>query len=162
MAFCPSCGASVEGRFCAKCGSAVGEGSGAGTPPQAPSPAAGAPAAASSGMTDNVVAALCYLAGFITGIIFLVIAPYNQNKLIRFHAFQSIFLCVAWFVIWVGLTILSLVLGHISFVLAALFGIVHLVIGLGFFGLWLYMMYKAYNNTKVVLPVIGPIAEKQA
>lgn len=161
MAFCPSCGAAVEGRFCAKCGSAVGEGSGAGAPPP-PSPAAGAPAAASSGLTDNVVAALCYLAGFITGIIFLVLAPYNQNKLIRFHAFQSIFMCVACLVIGIGLSIVSMILGHISFMLVALFGIIHLVYSLGCFALWLYMMYKAYNNTKVVLPIIGPLAEKQA
>jgi len=29
-------------------------------------------------------------------------------------------------------------------------------------GLWLFMMYKAYNNEKFVLPIIGPLAEKQA
>ena len=43
-------------------------------------------------MTDNMAGALCYLFGFITGILFLVLAPYNQNRDIRFHAFQSIFL----------------------------------------------------------------------
>jgi uncharacterized membrane protein len=162
MAFCPSCGAAVEGRFCAKCGAAVGEGAGASSPPPPASPAAGAPAAASSGLTDNVAAALCYLAGFITGIIFLVIAPYNQNKLIRFHAFQSIFLCVAYFVIAIGLTIISFMMHAISFWLGSMFGLVHMVFSLACFALWLYMMYKAYNNTKVVLPLIGPLAEKQA
>ena len=43
------------------------------------------------GMTDNVASALCYALGFITGILFLVLAPYNQNRMVRFHAFQSIF-----------------------------------------------------------------------
>lgn len=86
MPFCATCGSAVEGQFCAKCGSRVGA---------APSVASG-PAMQSSGtMTDNVASALCYVLGLITGIIFLVLAPYNKNRSIRFHAFQSIFLHVA-------------------------------------------------------------------
>ena len=49
----------------------------------------------SAGLTDNMAAALCYLLGVLTGILFLVLAPYNQNRAIRFHAFQSIFFWVA-------------------------------------------------------------------
>jgi hypothetical protein len=52
-------------------------------------PPSGPPAAA-GGMTDNVASALCYVLGLITGILFLVLSPYNQNKTVRFHAFQSI------------------------------------------------------------------------
>jgi uncharacterized membrane protein len=166
MPFCPACGAAVEGRFCAKCGSAVGAAPDAGSAPgPAPAPAqapAGGQAATSSGLTENVASALCYLFGFITGIIFLVLAPYNQNKVVRFHAFQSIFMSVACFVIGIGLSILSIILSAISFWLGTLFGLVHLVFGLGIFILWLYMMFKTYNNAKVILPVIGPLAEKQA
>ena len=40
--------------------------------------------------------------------------------------------------------------------------LVFLVIGLGGFLLWLVLMFKAYNNTPLVLPIIGPIAQKQA
>jgi uncharacterized membrane protein len=36
------------------------------------------------------------------------------------------------------------------------------VFGFGFFALWLFLMYKAYNKEKFVLPIIGPLAEKQA
>ena len=86
MAFCASCGAPVEGKFCAKCGTPMGV---AVPPPGATS----GPAA--TGMTDNAASALCYVLGLITGILFLVLAPYNQNKTIRFHAFQSIFMSVA-------------------------------------------------------------------
>ncbi len=50
--------------------------------------------ATSSGLQENVAAALCYALGFITGILFLVLEPYNKNRNIRFHAFQSIFLSV--------------------------------------------------------------------
>lgn len=27
---------------------------------------------------------------------------------------------------------------------------------------WLYLMYSAYTNRKIVVPVVGPLAEKQA
>ncbi len=42
-------------------------------------------------MDTNVVAALTYLVGFVTGILFLVLDPYKSNSFVRFHAFQSIF-----------------------------------------------------------------------
>ena len=154
MPFCPSCGAPVEGKFCGRCGAAVGE----------PAPSAGAPAGgsapqaapAATGMSDNVASALCYVLGLVTGILFLVLAPYNQNKTIRFHAFQSIFLNVAWIVIWFGLSIvLRGILGLLALFLVPL-------IGLCFFVLWLYLIIKAYQGRKVVLPVIGPLAEQQS
>lgn len=106
-------------------------------------------------MSENVAAALCYLFGFITGIIFLVIAPYNQNKTIRFHAFQSIFLTVAVIAIEVAWSIVSVITHGLGFLLYPL-------LLLFFFALWLYMMYSAYNNKKVKLPIIGDLAEKQA
>ena len=70
MAFCPNCGSSVEGKFCAKCGAAVGVGadpaSGSSFPTQTPS-------AGSSGLTDNVAGALAYIP--IIGLIFLLTIP---------------------------------------------------------------------------------------
>ena len=61
----------------------------------AAAPASGPAVQAAGAMADNVASALCYVLGLITGIIFLVLAPYNRNPAIRFHAFQSIFLNVA-------------------------------------------------------------------
>ncbi len=52
-------------------------------------------------MSENVASALCYFGGVVTGIIFLILAPYNQNKLVRFHAFQSIFLFVGLTALWI-------------------------------------------------------------
>lgn len=121
--------------------------------------------AASSGLQQNVAAALCYLLGIVTGIVFLVLEPYNKDKLIRFHAFQSIFLGVGMFVLAIVLSIVSVILGFIPF-LGVIASIVMLlltmVLWLGFVGVWIYLMYKSYNNQRVVLPVIGPLAEKQA
>jgi uncharacterized membrane protein len=150
MAFCPNCGAEAAGAFCPNCGSAISGGPAAAGASYAPPLSA-----SSSGISENVASALCYLFGFITGIIFLVLAPYNQNKTVRFHAFQSIFLSVAVIVIDVAWSIVSVVTHGIGFLLYPL-------LMLCFFVLWLYMMYTAYNNKKVKLPVIGDLAEKQA
>jgi len=169
MTYCPNCGAQVEGRFCGKCGApvaAAGPTPAAGPvpPPAQPPPAynayAAAPApVAAAGMQENVAGALCYLVGLITGILFLVLQPYNQNPRIRFHAFQSIFFHVAWIIFWIGLTIISFAMPFGLHLIMTLF---HLVILLGGFILWLLLMWKAYNNEKLVLPIIGPIAEQQA
>ena len=61
MAFCPNCGASVEGRYCAKCGTAVDSGA---------APAVNLPPISAAGLPENTAAALCYLLGLVTGIIF--------------------------------------------------------------------------------------------
>jgi uncharacterized membrane protein len=94
--------------------------------------------------------------------LFLVLEPYNKNKTIRFHAFQSIFLWVAVVVLYIVAGILSVALGALPFI-GFLFSVVlWAALGLGCLFLWLMLMYKAYNGEKWVLPVVGPLAEKQA
>jgi uncharacterized membrane protein len=129
-----------------------------GPTPGGPTPGYASPqplATASTGMSENVAGALCYLVGFITGIIFLVIAPYNQSKFVRFHAFQSIFFNVAYIAFWILMSFLTVLTHGIGFFLFPL-------IGLGFFVLWLYLMFSAYNSKRIKLPIIGDLAEKQA
>jgi uncharacterized membrane protein len=46
--------------------------------------------------------------------------------------------------------------------LAFLYGLLQLVIGLGSFLLWLFLMWKAYNNERFELPLVGPMAAAQA
>jgi uncharacterized membrane protein len=147
MTFCQNCGSAVDGRFCAKCGAAVGQESGQPTGPSTAPPGPGA-----SGMTDNVAGAIAYIP--IVGIIFLLIEPYNRNKAIRFHAFQGLFL--------LGVSIvIHIVMGAL---IAMLWGLVFLMplVNLAFIGLWLFMMFKTYSGDRIVLPIIGPLAEKQA
>jgi uncharacterized membrane protein len=168
MAFCAKCGASLGAGavFCGSCGTPVASAAPpAGGAPQASPPPAGAfgPAPQSTGMTSNVAGALAYLVGFITGIIFLVIEPYNKDPFVRFHAFQSIFLsvfCIVLFMVW-GAISGTLFLVSLGF-FWSLMWLVWLLLRIAFFLLWLYMMYKAYNNERYSLPFIGPLAAKQA
>ena len=113
-------------------------------------------------MSDNAAGAICYLFGLITGILFLVLAPYNQNRNIKFHAFQSIFLNLAWFVLWIALTVISIALHVIPIIGSMISVLLVFVLWIGALVTWLYMMFKTYNGEKIVLPVIGPMAEKQA
>ncbi|MFL6353452.1 MAG: DUF4870 domain-containing protein [Bryobacteraceae bacterium] len=106
-------------------------------------------------MSANVAGALCYVLGLVTGIIFLVIAPYNQNKTVRFHAFQSIFFNVGVIVFYIVWGFISLLMHGFGFLFYPLFGLL-------FFGLWLYLMFSAYSNKKLKLPIVGDLAEKQA
>jgi len=149
VAFCANCGSQVEGQFCAKCGAAAG----------APA-ATGAPPTTAGGISTNLASALCYLFGFVTGVIFLVLTPYNQDTRVRFHAFQSIFFNISWIVIAIGLSVLSAMFGALHMWVLIL--PIHMLIDLALFATWLYLMFKAYSGSQVVLPIIGPIAEKQA
>jgi uncharacterized membrane protein len=149
MTFCASCGASVDGAFCPKCGSAASAASGQ----------AVAVPAATVGLTENTAGALCYLGGLLTGIIFLVLAPYNQNPRIKFHAFQSIFFNLVWVVAWFALIPLGMLL---SFGLSALLSMLSLVLSLGGLLVWLFLMWRAYQGQPFSLPVIGAIARNQA
>jgi len=162
MAFCGSCGAEGQGKFCAKCGAPLNAGDAgtatAGAPPPRPAP----PTAQAAGLEENVVAALCYLAFVLSGILFLVIEPYNRNSSIRFHAYQSIFFWLAVIIGGMALSMISFIILALPFIGGVISFLLSLAYWLGAVVLWLYLMYKAYNRERVVLPVIGPLAEKQA
>jgi uncharacterized membrane protein len=163
MPYCANCGTATEGRFCAKCGTPMEAASGATGPAAAPTPADQPPSGtvAVAGMDDNVVGALCYLVGFITGIIFLVLEPYNKRPFVRFHAFQSILFSVGWIALSMALGIVFGITGA-ALSLWWVFLPLRLLIGLLGFLLWLFCMYKAYNRAWFKLPLVGPIAAKQA
>ena len=116
--------------------------------------------AASSGMGNNVAGALCYFFGWITGVIFLLIEPYKNDKTVRFHAFQSIFFNVALIAVYIAFFILSFVLTAIH--LGILMLPLYLILIVGVFACWLFLMFKAYNNQTFKLPLVGEFAAKQA
>jgi uncharacterized membrane protein len=153
MAFCASCGTEVSGQFCPKCGATIAGGVPAGSPGLS-APAASAP------MATNIASALCYIP--IVAIIFLLIDPYKQDRTIRFHAFQSLGLLVTYIGVQIALMFVHIAIAMMSSGLSLLFSLVGMLVGLGFFILWVFLVIKAYQNQRIVLPVIGQFAEKQA
>jgi uncharacterized membrane protein len=113
-------------------------------PYQAPAPQAD--------LKPNIAGMLCYPLSFITGILFLVLAPYNKDRFVRFHAWQSIFFFLTMLVLSIGVRILPWFLE----------GMFLLVLELSALGGTGWLMYKAYNNERFKLPLIGDWAENQA
>jgi uncharacterized membrane protein len=149
-------------RYCQTCGAAFADGA-TFCPNCSTNSQTIAPPVAASGLQPNVAGALTYLAGLITGIIFLVIDPYKSDRFVRFHAFQSILFNVAWIALWIVWMIVGLVLGAVT---KGLFFFIQLPIDLllmvGGLVLWIYLMYSAYQGKMTKLPVIGQLAAKQA
>ncbi|MFA5334136.1 MAG: DUF4870 domain-containing protein [Candidatus Omnitrophota bacterium] len=98
------------------------------------------------GMDANLAAALSYVFGWVSGLIFFLIE--KENKFLRFHAMQSILFAASW-------TVILIVLG-ITVVGAFLIPIV----GLIFFVVWIVLIIKSFSGEQFKLPVIGDMAEK--
>jgi uncharacterized membrane protein len=111
---------------------------------------------AQTSLSDNGAGAIAYIT-FIPAIAFLVMPPYNKSSFVRFHAWQSIFLTVA----WVALFVILAILARIPFFGLIIFPMM-LLIDLGMFVLWILVAIKALNGVRFKLPIIGAFAESQA
>jgi uncharacterized membrane protein len=109
-------------------------------------------------MEENLAAALCYIP--IIGLVFLLVPPYNKNRTIRFHAWQSLLYFAAWVVVAIGLGVLGVLLGFAH--LWVIWGLLSRLVELAFFLGLIFAAVKAYQRERLFLPIIGPIAEKQA
>jgi uncharacterized membrane protein len=120
-----------------------------------------APASGGGGLAPNIAAVLGYFF-WILAIVWLVVEPFKNDRFIRFHAFQTLGLVVACIALSIAASILTVVLMFIPYVGPIIGLLVWPIVGLGLFVLWIFLMYKAYNNEMWKLPVIGDFAEKQA
>ncbi|HVU45150.1 MAG TPA: hypothetical protein VHD85_03425 [Terracidiphilus sp.] len=111
-------------------------------PPAQPQPA-------QSGLSDNAAGALAYVT-IIPAIIFLIVEPYNRNAFVKFHAWQNIFLAIGWFAcsIVMIIPIIGWIIGFVGLIT--------------FFICWIICIVKAAGGHKFMLPIIGPLALKQA
>jgi uncharacterized membrane protein len=151
MAFCKACGQEIgTATFCPKCGANQG----VVTTPAAAQGTAVAPAASpTEGIQENVAGLLCYVLGWVTGIIFLLI---DKRPWVKFHAAQSI-------VVFGGLMILRIALGFMhafgGLVSWGFFGFVGLLLGLLTFVMWILLMIKAYQHQTFRVPIAADIAD---
>jgi uncharacterized membrane protein len=103
----------------------------------------------STGIEQNLEGLLCYVLGWVTGTIFLLLE--KDNKFVRFHAIQSI-------VVFGAYTVLAIILGFIPIV----GWIINTLLGIAAFIFWIVLMVKAYNGQMYKLPVAGDIAERNS
>ena len=101
----------------------------------------------STGLEDNIAGILCYVVGWVSGLIFLLIE--TEDKFVRFHAVQSI-------IVFSTLNLIGIVFGWIPFFNMFIWPLVG---GLGFV-LWVVLIYKAYQGIMYKLPIAGDLAEK--
>ncbi|MGC2476687.1 MAG: hypothetical protein WA485_20300 [Candidatus Sulfotelmatobacter sp.] len=160
MASCTKCSATLtEGSsFCGSCGNPVASPQATSSGPQV---VTATPVVSGSGLTSNVAGALAYVLGLITGVVFLVLEPYKRDRFVRFHAMQSILFCVAAIAFSIAWSILVDIMINLSGWTAVALTPIGLVISLGFFLFWLFLMYQAYSQREFRIPVIGAIAAKQ-
>ncbi len=109
----------------------------------------------STGLTENVAGLLCYVLGWVSGVVFFLIE--QENKFVRFHAIQSI-------VTFGSITVVSIALSIIGLIpyLGVVFDIANWILRLLAFVLWIVLMVKAYQGTKYKLPWAGEFAEKRS
>jgi len=151
MPFCTQCGRNVHDQdaFCAHCGARQGAPAGPPPPPITPEPLAN--------FSPRTAAILCYVPviGWIAAVIVLAARRFKTDRMVRFHAFQGLYLFAAWLVVdWVIAPISRSMQSHyfpIDHVLRALILVVSI-----------FMMVKASHGEPYVLPIIGELAQKSA
>src|SRR5262245_17948216 len=154
MAFCKACGQDIgDAAFCPKCGASQGT--------AAPA-AVGSSESPTAGIEENVAGLLCYLFGWVSGLIFLLI---DKRPFVRFHGAQAIAFNICLIPVWIVYLI-------VNFIFIAITAAIHVpllglltwvlipVIGIVIFATWVFLMYKAYEHEKFKLPIIGNIVEK--
>jgi uncharacterized membrane protein len=102
----------------------------------------------STGLDENVAGFLCYLLGFMTGIVFLAVE--KKSSFVKFHAMQST-------IIFLGLFVISIILGWIPIIGLLVYPI--WILGLI---LWLILMVKALRGERYLLPIVGKMAQEKA
>jgi uncharacterized membrane protein len=140
--------------FCPKCGAPAGP-IAAGTPASAPVGAPMMAAAPASGLAENVAGMLCYVLGWLTGLIFLLT---DKRPFVRFHAAQSIVVFGALFILrmvfwfgWFG-----------SWGLFSLWTLLSMLLGLVTLIAWIVLMVFAYQGKMFEVPIAAPLAKNIA
>jgi len=102
----------------------------------------------STGLQENIAGLLCYVAWWVSGLVFLLIEP--ENKFVRFHAIQSIYVFSILNIVIIVLNVIPLIGGVLAWIISVL-AIV----------LWVVLMVKAYQGQLFKLPWAGEMAERQ-
>jgi uncharacterized membrane protein len=147
MPFCCQCGQGVGNQdvFCAHCGNRQPE-----TKPAADY---------LQGISSRTASLLCYIpiVGWVVSIVVLASVRFREDAKTRFHAFQGLYLFVAWLIVdWVLSPILSFPHGWGP----PFYKIVPALMKVAVFGAWVFMIIKTAQDEMYKLPILGELAEK--
>jgi uncharacterized membrane protein len=146
MPFCSQCGNQVTATqaFCGRCGAAQATGA------AGPSPLANDPLA---GVTPRTASILCYIpvVGWIAAIIVLASQRYRHLQAVRFHAFQGLYLFVAWLMNDQVLKWAMAPISHFH---------LHDLVNLVLLAMSVFMMVKASHGEAYSLPLFGELAQR--
>jgi uncharacterized membrane protein len=112
------------------------------------------------GLDVNVAAALAYALGFFTGIVIYLIETENDH--VRFHAAQSMVVFGGIVVVSIALNFIQIVAGFgniIGFLIGAIFSLLSLILWLGAFIVWIYLIVRTYQNEDPRIPGAAGIAD---
>ncbi len=111
-------------------------------------------------LPEIIAGALAYF--LIPAIIFLLVEPYNRNRFVRFHSYQSIAVCVAGTIVGALVRIAAFILFFIPLLGHLVVWLISMVISLAWVILWIVLVVKALQGEMFRLPLLGDFAEKQA
>lgn len=157
MPFCTQCGGEVKPSdvYCGHCGARQTAAAGfAGAPAGGAPPHGGAASGPFAQLTPHNAAVLCYVPwlGWIASIVILATERFRQDRTVRFHAFQGLYLFVLWlFVDWVFSPLAQY--AEVTRGISSLFKLAVL-------GVWIFMIVKTSQKALVRLPLLGELAER--
>ncbi|WP_051669644.1 zinc-ribbon domain-containing protein [Bryobacter aggregatus] len=156
MPFCNKCGAEVQSgdAYCGACGAAQHVGAGA-AKPHYTRPVPGNRSDFLGDLDENTAAVLCYIpfVGWLFSIIVLSSERFRRNNTVRFHAFQGLYMFVAWLIYdWVIAGLLYDIMPRAYLITRA--------VKLGLTAAWIFLIYKTSQRQVVRIPFIGELADK--
>ncbi len=144
MPYCCQCGNEVAetDRYCRRCGTSQ---------PSHRRPAAG------EGLSPRTASVLCYVPflGWLAAIVVLASQRFRHDRTVRFHAFQGLYLFVAYLIVdWVVGPVLRMLPGPVLRL--------DKLLSLALLAVWIFMMVKTSQEQTCSLPILGELAEKSA
>lgn len=110
-----------------------------------------------AGLHPRTASVLCYVPGigWILSIVLLASGRFRNDLTVRFHAFQGLYLFVAWL-------IADWVLRPAFYLLPWMHFEIYRLVELALLGMSIFMMVKAGRNEAFALPIFGELAQRSA
>ena len=103
--------------------------------------------------TNKLLAALAYPIWIVALII--ILTDMKKNPFMRHHGWTALFWGLAWLVIFIGMNIITSIVGFLGFLSGGLLQLVWFIASL-------YYAFQAYNGKENTIPVVSDLAKKYA